>query len=104
MLVFPFMCVVVILFIYISTALFFFFFSQNCDTVFDLISGLFAYVILGQKNALFSEPPEFCLFVFCKYCKRALCNLLYLLCTLRLSLVQNATSEDRCMSKYPALP
>ena len=26
-------------------------------TVFDLISGLFAYVIFGKKNALISEPP-----------------------------------------------
>ena len=28
------------------------------NTVFDLISGLFAYVIFGTKNALISEPPE----------------------------------------------
>ena len=31
------------------------FFGQT--TVFDLISGLFAYVIFGKKNALISEPP-----------------------------------------------
>ena len=43
-------------------------------TVFDLISRLFAYIILGQKNALFTEPPYLpnppALFF---YCKRALC-------------------------------
>ena len=32
--------------------------SRYC-TVFDLISVLFAYVILGQKNTLISEPPLF---------------------------------------------
>ena len=61
--------------------------KQACTlshTVFDLISGLFVYIILGQKNALFSEPHA--LFFFFKYCNRALCNLLYLLCTLSASI------------------
>ena len=34
-------------------------------TVFDLISVLFAYVILGQKMALISEPPPFFLNLLC---------------------------------------
>ena len=32
---------------------------SDSDTVFDLISVLFAYVILGQKIALISEPLLF---------------------------------------------
>ena len=55
-------------------------------TVFDLISGLFAYVIFGKKNALISEPPLNFFFFFCKYCQRALCNFLYLLYTLSASI------------------
>ena len=43
-------------------------------TVFDLISGLFAYVILGKKTPYLANPPE--LFFVGKYCKGALCNLL----------------------------
>ena len=43
-----------------------------------VISILFAYVILGQKNS-----PNFCVCIF------------YVLCP-RLSRVQNATSEGRC--------
>ena len=54
------------------------------DTAFDLISGLFAYVIFGKKTALISEPPWT---FFCgKYCQRALCNFLYLLYTLSASI------------------
>ena len=34
-----------------------FLFVYVMNTVFDLISGLFAYVIFGKKNALISEPP-----------------------------------------------
>ena len=30
---------------------------MKIPTVFDLISGLFAYVIFGKKNTLISEPP-----------------------------------------------
>ena len=50
-------------------------------TVFDLISGLFAYVIFGQKkrpNINKRTPLNF--FFFGKYCQRALCNFLYLVC------------------------
>ena len=64
-------------------------------TVFDLISGLFAYVILSKKSPNVRTPLNF--FFFGKYCQRALCNLFHLLCTLRLSWMQNGTSEDRCM-------
>ena len=48
-------------------------------TVFDLISGLFAYVILGKQiRPIYRTPLHFFL--------RALCNLLYLLCTLSASI------------------
>ena len=50
--------------------------SHSEYTVFDLISGLFAYVILGQKIALISEPPPFFIFFYfvCVYpgCKMLL--------------------------------
>ena len=36
----------------------------NIYTVFDLISGLSAYVILGPKIALISEPPPLFFFFF----------------------------------------
>ena len=47
-------------------------------------------LFLDKKNAIISEPPWFFFFFFGKYCKLELCNLLYRLCTLRLSRVQNA--------------
>ena len=66
-------------------------------TVFDLISGLFAYVILGKKTALISEPPAlFFVFVSTVNVHYAICFIFYVLC-LRLSRVKKATSEDRCM-------
>ena len=67
-------------------------------TVFDLFSGLFAYVIFGHKNALFSEPPGFYFFVSRPTVSvhYAICFIFYVL-SLRLFRVQNATSEDRCM-------
>ena len=44
------------------------------DTVFDQISVLFAYVILGQKIALISKPPPFFMYFVCVYpgCKTLL--------------------------------
>ena len=64
------------------------------DTVFELISGLFAYVILGQKNRpIYRTPLHFFCTVSMHY---AICFIFYVLC-LRLFRVQNATSEDRCM-------
>ena len=62
----------------------FLYYSICPHTVFDLISGLFAYVIFGKKNALISEPLW--TFFFGKYCQRALCNFLYLLYTLSASI------------------
>ena len=52
--------------------------QNNClffayrPTVFDLISGLFAYEIFGKKTALISEPPRIFFFFFGKYRQRAL--------------------------------
>ena len=42
-------------------------FCTICHTVFDLISGLSAYVILGQKIALISDPPPPFFFLAFKY-------------------------------------
>ena len=68
---------------------------SNVNTVFDLINGLFAYVILGQKiRPIYRTPLHF---FFCTVSVHyAICFIFYVLC-LRLSRVQNATSEDRCM-------
>ena len=64
-------------------------------TVFDLISGLFAYVIMGKKTRPIYRTPLH--FVFCSVSVHyAICFIFYVLC-LHLSRVQNATYEDRCM-------
>ena len=63
------------------------------NTVFDLISRLFAYVIFGKKNALISEPPwTFFFLVSTVSVHYAISFIFYILC-LRLSRVQN--SEGR---------
>ena len=48
-------------------------------TVFDLISGLFAYVILGKKNALISEPPQTFFFGSTLSVHYAICFIFYVL-------------------------
>ena len=64
------------------------------NTVFELISGLFAYVIFGKKNALISEPPDFIFIFFIIFfitvsVHYAICFIFYILC-LRLSRGQNS--------------